>query len=193
MTATNSPASAELSARVRKAMHDHWSLFLVEGIILSVLGLAAIIVPPLGGLFVTVLLGWLFLIAGIVGIVATIRARQTPGFGWSLLSAIVAVIAGGVLLWNPLQGLVTLTYVLTAFFIVDGILMIVLAITHRRQLSGKWEWMMVNGVVDLILAAIIISGLPGTLAWALGLIVGIDMLLGGASLIAMALEARKTV
>jgi uncharacterized membrane protein HdeD (DUF308 family) len=193
MTATNSPASAELSARVRKAMHDHWSLFLIEGIILSALGLAAIIVPPLGGLFVTVLLGWLFLIAGIVGIVATIRARQTPGFGWSLLSAIVAVIAGGVLLWNPLQGLVTLTYVLTAFFIVDGILMIVLAITHRRQLSGKWEWMMVNGVVDLILAAIIISGLPGTLAWALGLIVGIDMLLGGASLIAMALEARKTV
>jgi uncharacterized membrane protein HdeD (DUF308 family) len=193
MTATNSPASAELSARVRKAMHDHWSLFLVEGIILSVLGLAAIIVPPLGGLFVTVLLGWLFLIAGIVGIVATIRARQAPGFGWSLLSAIVAVIAGGVLLWNPLQGLVTLTYVLTAFFIVDGIVMIVLAITHRRQLSGKWEWMMVNGVVDLILAAIIISGLPGTLAWALGLIVGIDMLLGGASLIAMALEARKTV
>jgi uncharacterized membrane protein HdeD (DUF308 family) len=193
MTATNSPASAELSARVRKAMHDHWSLFLVEGIILSALGLAAIIVPPLGGLFVTVLLGWLFLIAGIVGIVATIRARQAPGFGWSLLSAIVAVIAGGVLLWNPLQGLVTLTYVLTAFFIVDGILMIVLAITHSRQLSGKWEWMMVNGVVDLILAAIIISGLPGTLAWALGLVVGIDMLFGGASLIAMALEARKTV
>jgi uncharacterized membrane protein HdeD (DUF308 family) len=128
-----------------------------------------------------------------VGEHVTIRARQAPGFGWSLLSAIVAVIAGGVLLWNPLQGLVTLTYVLTAFFIVDGILMIVLAITHSRQLSGKWEWMMVNGVVDLILAAIIISGLPGTLAWALGLVVGIDMLFGGASLIAMALEARKTV
>jgi uncharacterized membrane protein HdeD (DUF308 family) len=193
MTAMNSTASAELTARLRKAMHDHWSLFLVEGIILTVLGFAAIIVPPLGGLFVTVLLGWLFLIAGIVGIIATIRARQAPGFAWSLFSAIVAVIAGGVLLWNPLQGLVTLTYVLTAFFIVDGILMIVLAITHRRQLSGKWEWMMVNGVVDLILAGIIISGLPGTLAWALGLIVGIDMLFGGASLIAMALEARKTV
>jgi uncharacterized membrane protein HdeD (DUF308 family) len=192
MTATNSTTSAELTARLRKAMRDHWSLFLIEGVILTVLGLAAIIVPPLGGLFVTIFLGWLFLIAGIVGIVASVRARQAPGFGWSILSAIVAVIAGAVLLWNPLQGLVTLTYVLTAFFIVDGILMIVLAITHRRQLSGKWEWMMVNGVVDLILAAIIISGLPGTVGWALGLIVGIDMLFGGASLIGMALEARKT-
>jgi uncharacterized membrane protein HdeD (DUF308 family) len=103
----------------------------------------------------------------------------------------VAVIAGGVLLWNPLQGLVTLTYVLIAFFIADGILIIGLAIAHRRQLSGKWEWMMVNGVIDLILAGIVISGLPGTLVRALGLLVGIDMVFGGASLITMALEARK--
>lgn len=187
-----SSVHVEATAHLKKAMHDHWGLFLVEGIILTVLGIAAIVVPPLGGLFVTVFLGWLFLIAGIVGIIATVRARQAPGFGWSLLSAIAAIVAGAALLWNPLQGLVTLTFVLTAFFIVDGILIIILAFTHRRQLSGKWEWMMVNGVIDLILAAIIISGLPGTLAWALGLIVGIDMLFGGASLIAMALEARKT-
>jgi hypothetical protein len=115
---------------------------------LSILGLAAIIVPLIAGLFATVFLGWLFLIAGIVGLVATLSARQAPGFGWSLLSALAAVIAGGVLLWNPLQGLVTLTYVLTAFFIVDGILIVILAIAHRRELSGKWEWMMVNGVID---------------------------------------------
>jgi uncharacterized membrane protein HdeD (DUF308 family) len=95
------------------------------------------------------------------------------------------------LLWNPLQGLVTLTYVLTAFFIVDGIFVIILAIVHRRELSGKWEWMMVNGVIDLILACIIIFGFPGTLVWAFGLLVGIDMMFGGASLIAIALDARK--
>ena len=95
------------------------------------------------------------------------------------------------MLWNPLQGLVTLTYVLTAFFIVDGILIVILAIAHRRELSGKWEWMMVNGVIDLILAGIIIAALPSTLVWAFGLLVGIDMMFGGASLIAMALEARK--
>jgi uncharacterized membrane protein HdeD (DUF308 family) len=158
---------------------------------LSVLGLAAIIVPPIAGLLATVFLGWLFLIAGIVGLVATLTARQAPGFGWSLLSALVAMIAGGVLVWNPLQGLVTLTYVLTAFFIVDGILIVILVIAHRRELSGKWEWMMVNGVIDLILAGIIIAALPGTLVWAFGLLVGIDMMFGGASLIAMALEARK--
>ncbi len=172
-------------------MHDYWGLFLAEGIALSVVGLAAIIVPLIAGLFTTVFLGWLFLIAGIVGLVATLRARPAPGFGWSLLSAFVAVIAGGVLLWNPLRGLVTLTYVLIAFFIVDGILIIILAIAHRRELSGKWEWMMVNGVIDLILVGILISGLPGTQVWTFGILVGVDLMFGGASLVAMALEARK--
>jgi uncharacterized membrane protein HdeD (DUF308 family) len=100
--------------------------------------------------------------------------------------------AGLVLLWDPLRGLATLTFVLIAFFIIDGILMIVMAIAHRRELSGRWEWMMFNGVMDLVLAAIVISGLPGTIAWALGLLVGIDMIFGGAALIAMALDARKT-
>ena len=191
MSPTQPSASSSLSAALTKSIHDHWRLFLAEGIVLSVLGFAAIVVPPIAGLLTTLFLGWLFLIAGVVGLVATLRARQAPGFGWSLLSALVAVIAGAVLLWNPLQGLVTLTYVLIAFFIVDGILIIGLAIAHRRQLSGKWEWMMVNGVIDLVLAGIVISGLPGTLVWALGLLVGIDMVFGGASLIAMALEARK--
>jgi uncharacterized membrane protein HdeD (DUF308 family) len=184
-------ANPNVSAARTQSMRDYWRLFLAEGIALSILGLAAIIVPLIAGLFATVFMGWLFLIAGIVGLVATLSARQAPGFGWSLLSALAAVIAGGVLLWNPLQGLVTLTYVLTAFFIVDGILIVILAIAHRRELSGKWEWMMVNGVIDLILAGIIIAALPGTLVWAFGLLVGIDMMFGGASLIAMALEARK--
>ncbi len=171
-------------------MHEHWRVFVGEGIVLAVLGLAAIIIPALAGLVTTVFLGWLFFIAGVVGLLTTFRARQAPGFGWSLLSALVAILVGGALIWNPLQGLVTLTYVLTAFFILDGALIIVLAITHRRELSGKWEWMMVNGIVDIILAGVIISGFPGTLVWALGLLVGIDMLFGGASLIAMGLEAR---
>src|ERR1700722_1139246 len=168
MSLTQPFAKSEVSATVTRSMHDYWGLFLAEGIVVSVLGFAAIIVPPIAGLFATVVFGWLFLITGIMGLVTTLRAREAPGFGWSLLSALVAVIAGGILLWNPLQGLVTLTYVLTAFFIVDGLVIIVNAIAHRRELSGRWEWMMLNGVLDLALAAIVLSGLPGTLAWALG-------------------------
>jgi uncharacterized membrane protein HdeD (DUF308 family) len=154
------------------------------------LGLIAIIVPLFAGLITTVFLGWLFLVAGIVGLISTFRTRRAPGFGWSLLSALVAMLAGAALLWNPLQGLITLTFILTSFFILDGIFVIILAIAHRRELSGKWEWMLVNGILDLIIAGIILSGLPGTLAWALGLLLGIDLLFAGASLVAMALAAR---
>ena len=192
MSFSQPSADATGLSTARSLIHQHWGLFLTEGIILTVLGLAAMIVPPIAGLATTVLLGWLFLIAGIVGFISTFRARNAPGFTWSMLSAAIAVLAGVALLWNPLQGLVTLTLVLTAFFIFDGILMIILSIAHRRELSGKWEWLMFNGIIDLILAGIILSGLPGTLVWALGLLVGIDMIFGGASLIAMALDARKS-
>jgi uncharacterized membrane protein HdeD (DUF308 family) len=189
---TNQPANAgNLPAMFQKSVRDHWRTFLAEGIILVILGLAATAIPPLAGLAATIILGWVFLIGGIVGLVSTFRTRQAPGFWWSLLSALIALLAGAVLLWNPLQGLATLTFVLIAFFIVDGILIIVLAIEHRRELSGRWEWMLLGGVMDLVLAAIIISGLPGTLAWALGLLVGIDLVFGGFSLIAMALSARQ--
>lgn len=190
MSSINSPGNAALAAALRKTMHEHWRLLLTEGIILVVLGAAAILLPPLAGLAVTIFLGWLFLVGGVVGLVATMSARHAPGFGWALLSAIVALLAGAVLLWNPLQGLLTLTYVLIAYFIVDGVLMIIFAIAHRRELSGRWEWLMLNGVIDLVLAAIILSGLPGSFAWALGLLVGIDLVFGGCSLIAMALAAR---
>jgi len=183
----------EMAQTLGQSMRDHSGLFLAEGIILCLLGVGAIIVPPIAGLATTVFLGWLFLIAGLAGLFFTFRARSAPGFGWSLLSAVAAVVAGAILLWNPFQGLATLTLVLTAYFVVDGAAIIFLAIAHRRELSGKWQWMLVNGITDLILAGIIISGFPETLFWALGLLVGIDLLFGGASLIAMAMASRKAV
>jgi len=182
----------DLGAMLRKSVQEHWRAFLIEGIILVILGMAAIALPPLAGIATTIILGWLFLLGGITGIVATFGQRNAPGFGWALLSAIIAILAGGILLWNPIAGVATLTYVLIAFFIIDGILIIVLALEHRRELSDRWQWMMIGGLLDLILAVIIISGLPGTLTWALGLLVGIDLVFGGVSLIAMALSARQS-
>jgi uncharacterized membrane protein HdeD (DUF308 family) len=141
-------------------------------------------------LAVTILFGWLFLISGIVGLITTFVMRQAPGFWWSLLSGVLGVVVGGWLLVEPVQGLVSLTYLLIAFFIVEGIATIMFALEHRAALSGRWAWMLVSGVVDLFLAAVILAGLPGTVAWALGLIVGINMVFGGASMIGMALAAH---
>jgi uncharacterized membrane protein HdeD (DUF308 family) len=80
--------------------------------------------------------------------------------------------------------------VLIVFFVVEGAATIMYALEHRRELSGRWEWMLVSGIIDLVLAGIIFAGLPGTAEWALGLLVGINMVFGGMALVAIALHAR---
>ena len=173
------------------AIHEHWGLFLAEGIILVLLGIAAIVLPPIATLAFTIIIGWVFLISGVVGLFTTFWARHVAGFWWSLISAIIGIAAGVVLLLWPITGTLSLTLVLIAFFVVEGIVSIMYAIEHRNQLTGRWGWMLVSGIIDLILAGIIFAGLPGTAVWALGLLVGINMLFGGAALIAMALAARR--
>ncbi len=174
---------------VSRIVRDHWKLFLAEGIILVILGCLAVAVPLIAGLAVAILFGWLFLMSGIVGLFTTFAMRQAPGFWWSLLSAVLGIGVGGWLLVQPGLGLVSLTYLLIAFFILEGIASIMFALEHRAALSGRWGWMLTSGIVDLFLAAVILAGLPGASAWALGLIVGINMVFGGASLIAVAMAA----
>ena len=185
-----SPSFDAARDAVTRIVRDHWRLFLSEGIILVLLGLLAVVVPMVASLAVTIVIGWLFLISGIVGLASTFAMRRAPGFWWSLLSGVLGVAVGGWLLVEPEQGLVSLTYLLIAFFIIEGIATIMFALDHRAALSGRWAWMLVSGIVDLFLAAVILAGLPGTVAWALGLIVGINMVFGGASMIGMALAAH---
>lgn len=181
----------QLQAKMRTAVRDHWKAFLVEGILLAILGLAAMIVPPLAGLAVTIFLGWMFLVSGIAGLVVTIWARGMPGFWWSLISAALAVLAGGILLVRPLQGLFTLTVIIGVYFVAEGVATIMYALEHRRELSGRWSWLLIAGLMDILIAFFIIAGLPGSAEWAIGLLVGINLLFGGATLIGMALAARN--
>ena len=181
----------KLQSQMRAAVREHWKAFLIEGIVLSVLGLAAIIVPQLASLAVTIYLAWMFLIMGILGLVVTFWARGMPGFWWSLISAILAIAAGAILLARPVQGVLTLTIVLGAFFLAEGVATIMYALEHRRELSGRSSWLIVSGAVDIIIAGLIITGLPSSAEWAIGLLVGINLLFGGASMIGMALAARQ--
>jgi len=173
------------------AVHQHWLVFLLEGIVLVILGLIAILLPPYATLAFTIIIGWIFLVSGVVGLITTFWARHVPGFWWALISALIGIAAGLVLLLWPLSGTISLTLVLIAFFVIEGVASIMYSIEHRNQLSGRWGWMLISGIIDLILAAIIFAGLPGTAVWALGLLVGINMVFGGAALIGMALAARN--
>jgi uncharacterized membrane protein HdeD (DUF308 family) len=182
---------SELQARMRESLRAHWKAFLVEGILLAVMGLAALIVPPLASLAVTILLGWLFLITGIGGLIVTFWARELPGFWWSLISAALAVLAGGILLARPMQGTLTLTIVVGAYFLAEGVATILYALEHRRELSERWSWLLIGGAMDIIISGLIIAGLPGSAEWAIGLLAGLNLMFGGATLIGLALAARK--
>jgi uncharacterized membrane protein HdeD (DUF308 family) len=157
-----------------------------------VLGATAVVLPPIATLAVTILFGWLFLVSGIVGLVTSFWMRHAPGFWWSLLSAVLGIVVGGMLLGSPLTGAFSLTLVLIAFFLIEGAVSIMFALDHKRELSGQWGWMLMSGIVDLALAIMIFAGLPSTAVWAVGLLVGVNMIFGGIALIAMALHARKS-
>jgi uncharacterized membrane protein HdeD (DUF308 family) len=202
MTANQYTDRNRAQGTVARSIHDHWILFLVEGVVLIVLGLLAIVIPSIATSPVTVLLAWLFLVSGALGLATTFWARQAPGYWWSLVSALLAILVGVVLIANKSQdlygGLIgwpfekagPLRLILVLFFLVEGGASIMFAIEHRRQFSGRWAWMLASGVVDIVLASIIIFGLPGTSAWTMGVLVGINMVLGGSALIAMGLHAR---
>src|SRR6266566_136333 len=125
---------SEMNARVKA----HWKAFLFEGIVLALLGLAAMIVPALASLAITILLA------------------------------------------KPEQGILTLTIVVGAYFLAEGVVTIMYALEHRRELSGRWSWLLLSGLMDLLIAFIIVAGLPGSAEWAIGLLVGINLVLGGA-------------
>src|SRR5438876_11225435 len=110
----------KLQSEMSAAVREHWKAFLFEGILLVVLGLAAMILPPLASLAVTIFLGWMFLVSGVAGLALTFWARQMPGFWWSLISAALAVVAGLVLLAQPVQGTLTLTVVVGVYFLAEG-------------------------------------------------------------------------
>jgi uncharacterized membrane protein HdeD (DUF308 family) len=180
-----------LERQFASALHENWHLLLIEGVVLALLGAAAILVPQVATLAVTILLSWVFFISGVVGLITTFMMRQAPGFWWSLFSAVIAIAAGISLIGWPASGAQALTILLIAFFILEGIATIMYALEHKRELSGRWGLLLVSGIVDLLLAAILFAGLPGTAAWALGLLVGINMLMGGAALIGVALHAKN--
>jgi len=191
--------SADSEIEKAQLLQDFRFLFLVEGTILIVLGCCAVILPSITSSTTTLLIGWVFLVSGIVGLVPMFLAETYPGFWWSLVSALLAILVGVMLITNHSQdlygGLIGWPFQLAAlgptrklivlFFLIEGGASIMFAFEHRRQFTARWAWMFLSGIVDLILGAILILDLPGTSEWTMGLLIGINMILGGLALIAM--------
>lgn len=185
------PKLEEMRQHVAVELAKHWKMFLFQGLLLSLLGVIAILVPQIATLVVDLFIGWLFVFGGVIRALTLFRSRNLPGTIWSFLAAILAIVLGLVLVLKPAEGIMTLTMVLIAFFIIQGVFSILLALQFRTHIRS-WGWTLLSGAVDLVLAYLIWSGWPGTASWAIGLLVGINMLFAGVALIFTALSARNS-
>jgi uncharacterized membrane protein HdeD (DUF308 family) len=172
-----------------EALSRNWGWLLAFGILMIILGIFAIGAPVVATIAVQVLLGWLLVIGGIAEGIHAFMAQNWRGFLFELLSAILYLAVGVLLLVNPLLGAAALTLLLAVFLVVEGIFKIIMALRVRDHRG--WGWVLASGILSLILGAMIWAQWPASGAWVIGLLVGIQLLFTGWSLVMLALAARS--
>ncbi len=165
---------------------------IVYGAGLIVVGALAILLPGVATLAATILLGWLFVAAGAIGVVAVfIAGGEAPGYVWKLLAALVALIAGALLLANPVAGAVTLTIILAAYLFALGVTKLMTALRYRQVVPNAWGLMLFTALVDIALGIVIVAGLARGAVWLLGLLMGIEFVFTGVALIVAGMNCRE--
>jgi uncharacterized membrane protein HdeD (DUF308 family) len=176
-------------AETRRLISEKWGWFLALGIVLIVVGMAAIVFPLVSTIAAKIMLGWLFLIGGVFMVMHAFSSQGWQGFIWSLLIGVLYLIAGGYLAFFPLTGLFTLAILLAALFLAEGVAEIIMAFKVRPH--EGWGFMLLSGIAALAVGVMIALDLPSSATWALGLLVGINLLFSGWSYIFLALAGRR--
>jgi len=164
-------------AAMQTAISEHKGWFYFLGILLIVLGVAAIAFPFVTTIAVKIFIGWLFLIGGVLQIVHAFSTRAWSEFLLDLLIGVLYLVVGGWLAFFPLTGIITLTLLLALLFIIEGI--VELGIAFRIRPHRGWVWMLLSGIVAIAVGVLLIANLPSSAAWAIGLLVGINLIFSG--------------
>ena len=174
----------------RAQIKQNWGWFLALGIVFVLAGLAAIAFPLLSTIATKIALGWIFLAGGVLMILHAFSASGWRGFLLGLLIGVLYVVAGGWLAFFPFTGIITLTILLAALFLAEGVLEVIMAFRVRPH--EGWGWLLLSGLVAIAVGVMIAMQLPSSAAWAIGLLTGINLLMTGASFIALALAGRRS-
>lgn len=168
---------------------SNWILWLFIGAIAVIGGIFALLNPLVATLAAEQLAGWLFLVVGILQVIAGFREEGWGAKLWVLLLGVLAIVLGVALLGNPLAGILALTTVAAVLFLAGGLTKIVLAFSLEDR-SYFWP-ILLSGAVSVILAIMIFANFPQSAAVLLGVLLGIDLISNGVAVIAMALALRK--
>jgi uncharacterized membrane protein HdeD (DUF308 family) len=155
----------------------------IEGGLLIVLGVFALLAPLFAGLALALTLGIVLVVAGVIGLIAAFAGHAHAHRGWSLASAAIALIVGILFLAWPLGAAASFTIILGAYLLLDGISLVMLSLDHRRRGDRRWVWLLVSGIVDLALALVLVTLSAVGSAVLIGIIVGFDLILAGIALL----------
>lgn len=165
------------------------SSLILEGIVFVILGIFAIALPTITTISITILVGILFLIAGLIQLIRVFQHQDSNTFWISLINAALAIVVGILILVYPLHGAMFLTLMLGIWFLFHGIIQIALSF-QAKEVSENWWLLLFSGIVSVLLSLIIWSGWPATSLWIIGLLLGINLLFFGISLLTIAFRIK---
>ena len=183
-----SAAAAALREAMRETVKRYSLWYLIQGVLLVVAGVLAILSPIVASVAIVFLLGWVLIISGVLQALGLIGASNVPHFWLQLISAVLAILIGVLLLRSPDSGLLVMTMLLIVYFMVEGIAKVIFALTIRP--FPNWGWVLASGLVGIILSFILWANMPLTADWVLGLMLGILLVSEGAALTYLAWQVR---
>ncbi|ODS01033.1 hypothetical protein AUC68_11605 [Methyloceanibacter methanicus] len=182
-------AAAALREAMRETVKRYSLWYLIQGVLLVVAGVLAIISPVIASVAVVFLLGWILIISGVLQGIGLIGASNVPHFWLQLISAVLAILIGVLLLRSPDSGLLVMTMLLIVYFMVEGIAKVIFALTIRP--FPNWGWVLASGLVGIVLSFVLWANMPLTADWVLGLMLGLLLVTEGAALTYLAWNVHK--
>jgi uncharacterized membrane protein HdeD (DUF308 family) len=180
MTTSLDNAAQVMREAMRETVHQHSLLYLVQGGLMFLAGLLALIYPAASSYAIVALLGWLLIFSGFVQGMSLWDARNVPQFWLQLVSMLLSVMVGVLLIRHRGEGLMVLTLLLLVYFMIEGISKVIFSLTIRP--FPNWGWVLASGIVGILVALYLWSNLPVTAIWLLGVLLGIQLISEGAAL-----------
>ncbi|WP_445636331.1 HdeD protein [Nostoc sp. DSM 114161] len=179
--------TADVSRDIKKQLNGS----LIIGILLIVAGIIGIAVPTFTTIFAETWFAAILVFAGFTKLVYASQTRDRGGFVWKLLLSGLYIATGIMLLAYPYTGILTLTLLLGTFLLTEGTFELILAFQLRGQ--QNWTWVLVNGIITLVLGAMIWFQWPFNAPWLLGTLVGVSVLFTGISRLMLSLNLRSAL
>ena len=192
MATTSLEAAA---AAMRDALRDtvrRYSLwYLLQGILMVVTGVLALVYPAIASVAIVRLLGWFLIISGVLQAIGLIGAREAPFFWLQLISAVLAIVIGVLLLRHTDAGLLFFSVLFLIYFMIEGIAKTIFAFTIRP--FPNWGWVLASGLVGIVFALYLWANLSTVSEWMLGVLLGILLVVEGTAVSSLAWRVRREI